>query len=77
MDGSTPNHSTGQIRLPDGISHEQLAEILGLLDGLRYGSVQIIVQDGVIVQIDRTEKKRIVKNNSTVSSTVPRNKREI
>jgi hypothetical protein len=71
MDPSTQETANGQIHLPEGISHEQLSEILGLLKGLRYGSVQIIVQDGVIVQIDRTEKKRIVKNNST-----PRTSRE-
>ena len=28
------------------------------LHGLRFGVVSIIVQDGVIVQIDRTEKRR-------------------
>jgi len=29
------------------------------LRGLRFGVVSIIVQDGVIVQIDRTEKRRL------------------
>lgn len=29
------------------------------LRDLRFGSVTIVVQDGVIVQIDRTEKRRI------------------
>lgn len=72
MEETSHDYTNGQIRLPAGISHEQLAEILELLGGLRYGSVQIIVQDGVIVQIDRTEKKRIVKNNSPVA----RNTRE-
>lgn len=37
----------------------QLGQIQDSLRGLRYGSVQIIVQDGVIVQIDRTEKRRL------------------
>lgn len=31
------------------------------LRGLRYGAVNVIVQDGVVVQIDRTEKRRLVK----------------
>jgi hypothetical protein len=35
-----------------------LAQIRGVLQGLRFGSVTIIVQDGVVVQIDRTEKRR-------------------
>lgn len=29
------------------------------LRGLQFGSIHVIVQDGVIVQIDRTEKTRI------------------
>ncbi|MDR3710060.1 MAG: YezD family protein [Capsulimonadaceae bacterium] len=28
--------------------------------GIRYGVVQVIVQDGKVVQIDRTEKNRLV-----------------
>ena len=39
-----------------------LAEIRGILRGLRFGSVTIIVQDGVIVQIDRLEKRRLQPN---------------
>jgi hypothetical protein len=31
------------------------------LEGLKFGSVVIIVQDGVVVQIDRTEKLRLDK----------------
>ncbi|MDO8586210.1 MAG: YezD family protein [Armatimonadota bacterium] len=27
--------------------------------GIRYGSVTVIVQDGIVVQIDRTEKTRL------------------
>ena len=29
------------------------------LRGLQFGSISVIVQDGIIVQIDRTEKTRI------------------
>jgi hypothetical protein len=36
-----------------------LAQIRGVLQGLRFGSVTIVVQDGVVVQIDRTEKRRL------------------
>jgi len=35
-----------------------LERILLALDNLSYGSVQITVQDGRIVQIERTEKER-------------------
>lgn len=41
------------------ITDEELKKIKDSLRGLRYGAVQITVQDGVIVQIDRTEKWRI------------------
>ena len=39
-----------------------LVRIGDALRGLRYGSVLAIVQDGVIVQIERTEKTRLGKS---------------
>ena len=39
-----------------------LARIGDALLGLRYGSVLAIVQDGVVVQIERTEKTRLDKS---------------
>lgn len=42
-------------------SDATLRRIGDALQGLRYGSVLVIVQDGVIVQIERTEKTRFVK----------------
>jgi hypothetical protein len=39
-------------------SDEALRRIGDALRGLRYGSVLTIVQDGVVVQIERTEKTR-------------------
>ena len=39
-----------------------LTHIQDALRGLRFGSVLIIVQDGVVVQIDRTEKKRLSRS---------------
>lgn len=38
---------------------EELREISASLRGLRYGSVTVVVQDGVIIQIDRVEKRRL------------------
>ena len=40
-------------------SDEDLAHIRSLLRGLRFGSVNIIVQDGIIIQVERTEKRRL------------------
>jgi hypothetical protein len=36
-----------------------LEEIAGALRGLQFGEVTIIVQDGVIVQLDRLERRRL------------------
>ena len=44
---------------------DEINQIRESLRGLRYGSVNIIVQDGVIIQIDRTEKCRIRKTESS------------
>jgi hypothetical protein len=38
---------------------QELTQIREALRGLRFGAVNIIVQDGVVVQIDRTEKRRV------------------
>jgi hypothetical protein len=46
---------------------EALNQIRDSLHGLRFGSVNIIVQDGVIIQIDRTEKRRLRTNRGNAS----------
>ena len=38
---------------------QELQQIREALAGLRYGAVNIIVQDGVVIQIERTEKHRL------------------
>jgi hypothetical protein len=47
-----------------GSSHAEaleaaLEQIRDALRGLRFGNVSIIVQDGVVMQIERTEKRRL------------------
>lgn len=44
---------------PNGVA--ALRRIGEALSGLRFGSVLAIVQDGVVVQIERTEKTRLDK----------------
>ncbi|MCR4690740.1 MAG: YezD family protein [Lachnospiraceae bacterium] len=41
------------------LSKEQLATLNSLLQGMKYGMITIIVQDGKIIQIDKTEKHRL------------------
>jgi hypothetical protein len=36
-----------------------LERVLAALQGLRYGTVTAVVQDGVVVQVERTEKVRL------------------
>lgn len=36
-----------------------IEEIQAAVNKIRYGTVQLIIQDGRIVQIDTTEKKRL------------------
>jgi hypothetical protein len=43
----------------DASTDDALNQIRESLRGLRFGSVNIIVQDGVVIQIDRTEKRRL------------------
>ncbi|MDR6549728.1 YezD family protein [Paenibacillus qinlingensis] len=40
-----------------------------ILEGLEYGSVQIVVHDGKITQIDKTERKRFETPASSQSQT--------
>ena len=50
-----------------GPADEALNQIRDSLRGLRFGSVNIIVQDGVVIQIDRTEKRRLRGNRNSSS----------
>jgi hypothetical protein len=52
-------------RRVDALGDPVIAQILKALHGLRYGVVSIVVQDGVVVQIERTEKHRLRRNEST------------
>lgn len=52
-------------RRVDALGDPVIAQILKTLQGLRYGVVSIVVQDGVVVQIERTEKHRLRRNEST------------
>jgi hypothetical protein len=47
-------------------SAEEVQQIISALRGLRFGAVNIVVQDGVVIQIDRTEKRRLRRRSDTV-----------
>jgi hypothetical protein len=51
-------------RAPSSPPADDAAPVQAILDalrGLRFGSVTVIVQDGVIVQVERVEKKRLAR----------------
>lgn len=43
----------------DTRADDAVQRIVEALRGLRYGQVSIIVQDGVVIQIERTERMRL------------------
>ena len=60
--GTTTSASEEGTTEPPGdnpsLEHE-LIHVRDALRGLKFGTVTLIVQDGVVVQIDRTEKRRL------------------
>ena len=59
---NTPlQHSNGLV---DEAHHQLMQQILHALQEIRYGSVEIIIHDSRIVQIERKEKIRIDRDSS-------------
>ena len=56
---SVPEPNLTSLATAESDREQELAHIRDALRGLRYGTVNVIVQDGVVVQIDRTEKRRV------------------
>jgi hypothetical protein len=44
---------------PAGLSAGDWEQVRQSLRGIRYGEVRVIIQDGVVVQIERLEKRRL------------------
>lgn len=62
MRDTAPSAIPGDSELPAGA----IEAIAQALQGLRYGQVTVIVQDGRIMQVDRTDRFRL--NGETGSS---------
>lgn len=43
---------------------QTLAHVRDALRGLQYGEISIVVQDGVVIQIERLERKRLQRRRS-------------
>ncbi|OCA92891.1 YezD family protein [Pseudobacillus wudalianchiensis] len=51
------------------IDHQWVERILQSLEGIEYGSVQIVIHDSQITQIDRLEKQRFSIKKSSNGNT--------
>jgi hypothetical protein len=49
----------GRVARPPGARDLDLDQVRSAVRGIRYGEVRVIIQDGVIVQIERVEKQRL------------------
>jgi hypothetical protein len=58
MSNDPPENGTPSNRV-DALGDPVVSQILQTLRGMRFGVVSIVVQDGVVVQIERTEKVRL------------------
>jgi len=47
------------------LNQEVVMRVLTLLEGVRFGSLEIVVHDGRIVQIDKREKFRVNKQRES------------
>jgi hypothetical protein len=61
MSTAMADRSTNDARVeqPSGVFDEALEQIRQSLLGLRFGTISIIVQDGVVIQLERTERRRL------------------
>jgi len=54
---------------PAGTEPEWLAIVLSKVRGLRYGVVQLVVHDGRVTQIERTERTRLHSHSDAPART--------
>jgi hypothetical protein len=52
-------------KIPEFVDGLPVGEIIRSLRNIQHGFVQIIIQDSRVIQIDRTEKKRITHRTET------------
>ena len=62
MTTRTTNETRLDTANTNGVPDEAMEQIRQALNGLRFGTVSIVVQDGVVIQIERTERRRLRKN---------------
>jgi len=58
MTGKRSSEEQDAIGAEDTEGNWRLRQIEDALRGLRFGTLTLIVQDGVLIQLERTEKRR-------------------
>lgn len=53
------NNVSRLYKKKNSISEENLEKIVQLLGKIKYGSVTLVIQDGVLIQIETNEKIRL------------------
>ena len=53
------NRDPGTARATRGSFELDLEAVRAAIRGIRFGEVRVIIQDGVVIQIDRLEKQRL------------------
>ena len=56
---SGPKHNPERF----GVERDVLAQIATAIEAIRFGSVEVIIQDGKVIQIERKEKIRFNPGN--------------
>ena len=46
------------------INEQQIEQIRQIAKNIRYGTITLVFQDGILIQIDRSEKIRLTNNPS-------------
>jgi hypothetical protein len=54
-----PAKDDGQMDDPSSARDLELDQVRKAVKGIRFGEVRLIIQDGLIVQIERVEKQRL------------------
>jgi hypothetical protein len=57
------DNGTGTVQGAE-VAADAVDRIRGALRGLRYGTVTAVVQDGVVIQVERTERIRLERRAS-------------
>ena len=58
-DPTRPIDNSNVSRRPPADVEQALIHVRQALEGLQYGEISIVVQDGVAIQIERTERTRL------------------